>query len=166
MREGIRRLDSSIRYVVFTDADYTYPAKHVSEMIDVLEQDPEVGMVIGKRFYDEQSFPKSWTNPFYVGNRMIALAQHVLNGIKLDDPLSGLRVVRREILDGWTPKSQGFDVEAEMNFHVENKGYKILEIPIGYRERLGQKKLGLRHGFVIFKRIVQESFNIEIGRKD
>ena len=46
---------------------------------------------------------------------MLAIAQTVMNGVKLEDPLSGLRVVRSEILDGWKPKSKGFDVEAEMN---------------------------------------------------
>jgi dolichol-phosphate mannosyltransferase len=166
LREGIRRLDSSVRYVVFTDADHTYPARYVPRMIEILERNPEVGMVIGKRFYDEQSFPRSYTNPFYVGNRLIATAQHVLNGIKLEDPLSGLRVVRHEILKGWNPKSKGFDVEAEMNFHVENKGYRIFEVPVEYRDRLGEKKLGLKHGFPIFMRILIESLNIEVGRKD
>jgi glycosyltransferase involved in cell wall biosynthesis len=166
LHEGIKQLGSCVRYVVFIDADYTYPAKYVPKMIEVLEQHPEVGMVIGKRFYSEQSFPRSYTSPFYVGNRLLAHAQHVFNGIKLEDPLSGLRVVRCGILRGWNPKSKGFDVEAEMNFHVENKGFKIVEIPIEYRDRLGKKKLGLRHGFTIFLRILLESFNIDIGRRD
>ncbi len=166
LRTGINLLDSSVRYVVFIDADFTYPARHVPEMIEVLDTNPDVGMVLGKRFYDQQSFPKSRTSPFYVGNRLLATAQHMLNGIKLEDPLSGLRVVRYEILKGWNPKSKGFDVEAEMNFHVENKGYEIVEIPIEYRDRLGEKKLGLKHGFPIFMRILMESLSNEVGRRD
>jgi hypothetical protein len=65
-----------------------------------------------------------------------------------------------EILKIWKPKSKGFDVEAEMNFHVKRKGYQIVEIPIVYRQRLGEKKLKLRHGFVILKRILAESLLI------
>jgi hypothetical protein len=82
----------------------------------------------------------------------------LFNGIKLNDPLSGLRVVRAEVLKGWKSKSRGFDIEAEMNYHVERMGYRIVEIPIRYRPRLGEKKLKLRHGFAILKRIVSESF--------
>ena len=101
-------------FVVFTDADYTYPAEYVPKMIEILEQNPKVGMVIGNRFKGEL-IDKSVTNPFYVGNKLLAFAQQMMNGVKLDDPLSGLRVVRSEALDGWKPKSKGFDVEAELN---------------------------------------------------
>ena len=84
----------------------------------------------------------------------------MLNGIKLNDPLSGLRVVRADVLRGWKPKSKGFDVEAEINFLVEREGYRIVEIPIDYRSRLGEKKLKVRDGFGILKRIVSESLTM------
>jgi hypothetical protein len=92
-----------------------------------------------------------------MGNRLLAFAQYVVNGVKLQDPLSGLRVVRREILQSWKPRSKGFDVEAEMNSHIERKKYRIIEIPIRYRPRLGEKKLKLRHGLTILKRILAEN---------
>lgn len=158
--QGIRQLSPDMRYVVFTDADFTYPAEYVSKMVEILEHNRDVGMVIGDRFSSEQDFGNSAANPFYVGNRLIAFAQHVLNGIKLNDPLSGLRVVRTSVLRNWKPKSKGFDVEAEINFVVERAGYRIVEIPINYRRRLGEKKLKLRHGFEILKRIVAESFTV------
>jgi dolichol-phosphate mannosyltransferase len=158
--QGLQQLSPHVRYVVFTDADFTYPAEYVPKMIEVLEQEPDVGMVIGDRFSGQLNVQKSWMNPFYLGNRLIAFAQHTLNGIKLSDPLSGLRVVRANVLRGWKPKSRGFDVEAEINFLVEREGYRIVEIPIDYRSRLGEKKLKLRHGFSILKRIVAESLTI------
>src|SRR3972149_1637634 len=105
MFQGIRKLHPSTRFVVFTDADYTYPAEYIPKMVEILEQEPDVGMVIGDRFNGELNLEKSLTNPFYFGNRMIALAQHVLNGIKLNDPLSGLRAVRADVLRNWKPKS-------------------------------------------------------------
>jgi len=160
MHQGIKQLHSSSRYVVFTDADFTYPAEYVPKMIEVLDQEPDVGMVIGDRFNGETNTQKSWTNPFYIGNRLIALAQATFNGIKLSDPLSGLRVVRTDLLRDWNPKSQGFDVEAEINFVVERSGYRIVEVPIDYRVRLGEKKLKLRHGLGILKRIISESFTV------
>jgi glycosyltransferase involved in cell wall biosynthesis len=164
--QGIKRLDSDARFVVFTDADFTYPAEYIPKMIEVLEQNPDVGMVIGNRFDGEYNHSKSIINPFYVGNILLAFAQHVVNGVKLGDPLSGLRVVKWEILESWKPKSKGFDVEAEMNYRVERKGYQIVEIPIEYRLRLGEKKLKLRHGFVILKRIMMGSFSDLIRRRE
>jgi dolichol-phosphate mannosyltransferase len=155
--QGFSRLSSKVRYVVFTDADFTYPAEYIPQMVEVLEQNPDVGMVIGNRFDGEYNQKKSATNPFYIGNRMLAFAQHVINGVKLGDPLSGLRIVRSEIIRDWKPRSKGFDVEAEMNAHVEREDYEIVEIPIEYRRRLGKKKLKLRHGLGIMKRILAES---------
>jgi glycosyltransferase involved in cell wall biosynthesis len=156
--QGIKRLSSTAQYVVFTDADYTYPAEYVPKMIEILDQNPDVGMVIGNRFNGEHNFNKTVTNLFYIGNRFLAFVQYAINGVKLSDPLSGLRVIRSEIFDYWNPKSRGFDVEAEMNAVVGRQGYRIVEIPIGYRSRLGEKKLKLRHGLGILKRILVESF--------
>jgi dolichol-phosphate mannosyltransferase len=160
MFQGLKRLNENARYVVFTDADFTYPAEFIPKMLEIMEQNPAVGMVIGNRFEGEHNSDKSSTNPFYIGNRLLALAQHVLNGVKLGDPLSGLRVVRTELFKSWKPKSKGFDVEAEINFLVEREGYQIVEIPIDYRNRLGEKKLKLRHGFGIMKRIISESLTM------
>ena len=157
--QGIRQLHPNARYVVFTDADYTYPAEYIPKMVEVLEHYPNVGMVIGDRFNGSQNFGKSSTNIFYIGNRLLAAFQYLLNGVKLNDPLSGLRVVRSELLKGWRPKSKGFDVEAEMNALVDRENYDIIEIPIDYRIRLGEKKLKLRHGIDILRRIITESFS-------
>jgi glycosyltransferase involved in cell wall biosynthesis len=160
MFQGLKRIDSKVRYVVFTDADFTYPAEFIPKMIEILEHNPNVGMVLGNRFNGEHNFDKTASNPFYAGNRLLAFAQYVMNGVKLNDPLSGLRVVRTEVLKDWKLKSKGFDVEAELNSYVGQRGYGIAEISIPYRQRLGEKKLKLRHGLEILKRIMSESFAV------
>jgi dolichol-phosphate mannosyltransferase len=154
--QAIRHVDSDVEYVVFIDADFTYPAEYLPKMMRILEENHEVGMVTGNRFNDsfELSAMKS---PFFVGNRFLAFAQRFLNGVSLKDPLTGLRVVRWRIMKDWMPKSKGFDIEAEINHRVERQGYKVVEIPINYRDRLGEKKLKLRHGFTILRRIISES---------
>jgi len=156
--KAIAHIDPSVDYVVLTDADYTYPAAYVPEMIQILEKAPNVGMVCGNRFngYEEKT---ALSSIFYVGNRFIAFAHNLLNGVSLTDPLTGLRVVRAAILRKWQVQSKGFDVEVELNHHVEREGYGIVEVPINYRERLGQKKLGVKNGAEIFKRIMIEFVN-------
>jgi dolichol-phosphate mannosyltransferase len=119
-----------------------------------MERSSKVGMVLGDRSRGSTNGDKSSKNVFYIGNRLIALVQYFMNGVRLNDPLSGLRVVRAELLRNWRPKSKGFDVEVEMNALVDREGYQIAEVPIDYRPRLGKKKLGPRHGIEIFKRIV------------
>jgi glycosyltransferase involved in cell wall biosynthesis len=154
--KALQHLDSNVKYVILTDADYTYPAGHVPEMIAILEKNPQVGMVCGNRFSGEVEL-KSVRSSFYFGNKLLAFAHNLFNGVSLNDPLTGLRVIRTEILRDWNVKSQGFDIEVELNSLVERKGYKTVEIPIKYRPRIGEKKLKAKHGATILKRILQET---------
>jgi dolichol-phosphate mannosyltransferase len=154
--KAISEIDSTVDYIVITDADYTYPAQYVPEMIAILQKTPEVGMVCGNRLngYEEMS---AKNRVFYLGNRLIAFTHNFLNGIALKDPLTGLRVVRAGILRNWKVKSKGFDIEVELNHYVEREGFSIVEVPIDYRERLGEKKLGVTNAAEIFKRIMLEA---------
>jgi dolichol-phosphate mannosyltransferase len=156
LAKGLEHLDPAIDYVVITDADYTYPAQYVPEMIRILQENPDVGMVCGNRF-NHHLDPKVLPSVFNFGNRLIAFTHNILNGVPLNDPLTGLRVVRSQILRNWKLKSKGFDVEVELNHHIERQEFKIKEVDIIYRKRLGEKKLGLRHSAEIFKRIMLEA---------
>jgi len=154
--KAIKSLRVDPRYVVFIDADFTYPAEYIPRMIRVLEENPDMGMVCGDRF-DKPFSMANVRSAYYIGNRFLAFVHFMVNGVSMRDPLTGLRVVRWEIIRDWRPRSKGFDVEAELNYFVERKGYKIREIPIHYRQRLGEKKLKLRHGFMILRRILAEA---------
>ena len=150
---ALRHVTGDFDYVVLIDADYTYPATYVPRMISILEENPQLGMVCGNRF--NSHFHTEWmSNLFYVGNRLLSLTHNLFNGINMRDPLTGLRVLRWRILKNWNPRSKGFDVEAELNYYVERMGFGIKEIEIEYRPRVGEKKLKLRHGFQILKRMI------------
>jgi len=152
---ALRNSDSDYRYIVLTDADCTYPAEFVPQMVKILDENPDVGMVSGNRF-NSHLHKEAMADANYIGNRLLAIAGSLLNGVTMRDPLTGLRVIRWEILRDWRPKSDGFDIEVEMNRFVRKKGYRIVEIEIPYRNRLGDKKLRLSHGFTILKRIIAE----------
>ena len=154
--KAVEHIDPDVDYVIITDADFTYPAAHVPQMIQILETNSCVGMVCGNRF-NGLAEKRALHSLFYFGNKLLAFTHNLLNGANLEDPLTGLRVVRAQILRDWKVRSQGFDVEVELNQHVERKRYEIVEIPIRYRKRLGEKKLKMAHGATILKRIILES---------
>jgi dolichol-phosphate hexosyltransferase len=157
LSKALTQIKPSIKYVVITDADYTYPAECLPQMINLLEENPSIGMVCGNRFNGNVN-RRALRDLFYVGNRLISYTHNFFNGVQLEDPLTGLRVVRTEILRDWKVKSKGFDIEVELNHLVERKGFGIMETPIQYRVRIGEKKLKARHGATILKRILLESF--------
>jgi glycosyltransferase involved in cell wall biosynthesis len=154
--KAVRYIGSEVDYVVITDADFTYPAGHIPEMMQILENSPQVGMVCGNRFndYAEES---ALHNLFYFGNKLLAFSHSLLNGVTLQDPLTGLRVIRAGILKEWQIKSKGFDIEVEMNSEVAGRGFGIVEVPIKNRKRLGEKKLKVSDGTTILKRMMLES---------
>ncbi len=157
LAKAVECMDFDVEYVVITDADFTYPAERVPEMIEILENYPQVGMVCGNRFCN-QVRGSAFQGRFTFGNKLLSFAHSLLNGIDLQDPLTGLRVIRADILRNWNIKSKGFDIEVELNHQVGKQGFETVEIPIEYRERLGEKKLKMKHGATILKRISYESF--------
>ena len=154
--KALKYINEEVQYVVITDADYTYPAEYLPAMIEILEKNPHVGMVCGNRF-NGQVDAKALRSRFYVGNKLLSFAHTMLNGVTLHDPLTGLLVIRAEILKDFALKSEGFDVEVELNHLVERKRFKTVEVPIQYRQRLGEKKLKMKHGITILKRILLET---------
>ena len=158
LAKAVQCMGADVEYVVITDADFTYPAEHVPEMIQILENNPQVGMVCGNRF-SKQTEGSAFQGRFTFGNKLLAFAHSFLNGIDLQDPLTGLRVIRADILRKWAIKSKGFDIEVELNHQVGKQGFETVEVSIEYRERLGEKKLKMKHGATILKRILFESLN-------
>ena len=157
LAKALENIDTTAKYIILTDADYTYPAEYVPDMIKILDEYPEVGMVCGNRFNGHLE-KEALHRVFHVGNKMIAFTHKILNDVKLKDPLTGLRVIRVDVLRGWQVKSKGFDIEVELNNYVQLKGYIIREILIDYRERVGKKKLKARDGFAILKRILKDAY--------
>lgn len=158
LAKAVQYMSAEVEYVVITDADFTYPAEHVPEMIQILEQMPQVGMVCGNRF-SKQTEGSAFQGRFTFGNKLLSFSHSLLNGVDLQDPLTGLRVIRADILRKWTIKSKGFDIEVELNNQVSKQGFETIEVPIVYRERLGEKKLKMKHGLFILKRILFEGVN-------
>ena len=153
--KALENIGPDVEYVVLTDADYTYPAEYVPSMIEILDKNPRVGMVCGNRF-SEHVDSTTLNGSFCFGNKLLSIAHSLLNGVSMHDPLTGLRVIRAEIFRNIKIKSKGFDIEVELNHRVEREGFGIVEVPIRYRKRLGEKKLRLSHGATIFKRILLE----------
>ena len=154
--QAVMHVNGDFEYVILIDADFSYPAEHLPQMIKILETNSSVGMVCGNRFNNHFHLGEMH-NLLYFGNRLLAFTHNLVNGTQLQDPLTGLRAIRWDAIKNWKPKSESFDIEVELNHYVERQGYGIVEIPIYYRARLGEKKLKPKHGVTILKRILAET---------
>jgi dolichol-phosphate hexosyltransferase len=152
--EYVRDHLNRAEYIGLIDADCTYPSVAMESMRQILRQSPAVGMVVARR--ENIANDGAASKAFAWGNHMLARVHRVVNRIHLDDPLSGLRLVKAEVVRDWNPRARGFDIECELNDYVRNvKGLEISEVPVLYRERVGTKKLRFRHGLTILFRMVR-----------
>jgi glycosyltransferase involved in cell wall biosynthesis len=134
LRTGVE--NSSGGVLVFTDADMTYPAKHVPEMVEKLEEGAD--MVLGDRISQG-----SENIPFFnrFGNRLFSYMVSFIGGSEIKDAQTGLRVLRKEDYEKLDVDAESLEFETKMTVRASKLGYRIEEVPIQYRERVGEAKL-------------------------
>lgn len=135
-------------FALIMDGDYTYPAKHIVDLYDKAREG--YSLVIGWRKYGKGS-----QSPIYkLGNWLLTKTFNILFGTRLHDVLSGMYLLRSEVLRELSYEMSGFSIESEIVAHVASTSGDVSELPIEYRKRIGKKKLGVFHGLSIYKSIV------------
>lgn len=139
--------------VITLDCDDTYPAEDIPKFVKLINDGYDV--VSGSRLSRNTENMKT-LNRF--GNKIFAVITSLLYGIRVTDVTTGMRAYRKEVVRSinWT---ENVGLSAELLFRPATRGYKIIEIPISYRERIGETKLNpLTGGLGIFKSILKYRF--------
>lgn len=143
---------------VMVDGDDTYDISKVNDMIDIIIGN-DADMVVGNRLqtYTTQAFRPLHT----FGNKLVRFLINKLFKSKLQDIMSGFRVMNRAIVKNINIMSSGFEVETEMSIKALKYGYVIKGMDINYSERpagsisklntLKDGLLVLKTVFIIFK---------------
>ena len=135
--------------IIFIDADGTYPAGHIPEIVRLLSN--------GYRYVRCTRSEGRVRIPTInrVGNFLLDTAIALFSGIGSKDFLTGLYGLKKQDLIDMGIVSQGFDVEAEIAVKAGAMGLRPAEISSVYRERIGQVKLqSLPDGFRIGLRVL------------
>ncbi len=146
------KIDADIYLMV--DGDDTYDLSRVAELIDLVRRD-EADMVVGTRLkaYSARSF-----RPFHsFGNKLVRGLVNRLFGARLQDIMSGLRIMNRTFVKNINLSATGFEVETELTIKALKYNFVIKEEDIRYRERPpgSVSKLNtLNDGFLVLKTIV------------
>ncbi len=143
-------LSATKEIIITLDCDDTYPAEQIPKFVELIREGYDV--VSGSRLSENaNNMPPINT----LGNKMFALITSVLYGIRVTDVTTGMRAYRREVIHSidWT---ENVGLSAELLFRPALKKYRIIEIPIDYRERLGDTKLNpFTGGLGILKSILK-----------
>ena len=152
LRTGIKHSKGEI--IIFTDADYTYPASAFPEMIQKLKEGAD--LVLGNRFKSNMTMPA--LNK--LGNTIFSLIATYITCVNINDGQTGLRAFRRDMFDDLDVNAKNLEYETKMTVKAAKLGYKIDEVPIEYRPRIGQSKLSpFKDGLKMLSSLVSIAFS-------
>ena len=157
----VRRMFSDIDADVYlmTDGDMTYDLASAPKLIDVLIKGQN-DMVVGvRKEQEENAYPMFHR----FGNFFFTMLVRILFGIEQTDMLSGLRVFSKRFVKTFTARSNGFEIETELNiFTVMNRlpyaevETKYFARPEGSFRKLSTVKDGFKVLFMIFRLFKEE----------
>ena len=124
--------------VATLDADLTYPADRIPEFARLVASG-EADFVNGDRLSGMAE--GTMTGMHRVGNAILNATFRVLFRHPIRDSQSGMWVFRRQILESLRVDSGGMAFSEELKLEAIRRGFKFREVPIAYRERVGEKKI-------------------------
>jgi glycosyltransferase involved in cell wall biosynthesis len=125
------------RFVVWTDADMTYPNERIPELVRRLVDDPGVDQVVGART-SEQGTHKALRVPAKWVIRKVA---ETLSASKIPDLNSGLRAFRRDVsLPYLRLLPPGFSCVTTITMSFLSNQHPVEYLPIDYAKRAGTSK--------------------------
>jgi len=143
-------------YYVMIDGDFTYPAKHLPEIIRSLDNGADV--VIG---YRNKRAKSSMSRMNIIGNWGLSILSSILYGVYVRDVCSGMWGFRRDVLSRYKLTSNGFTLEADLFANTVKGKYKLAQIHREYRARLDDSvaKLSIKDGFKISSFLIKKIFS-------
>ncbi|MFT5884044.1 MAG: glycosyltransferase involved in cell wall biosynthesis [Arcticibacterium sp.] len=137
--KGIEALEGKdVAIVVFLDADYSdYPAELTDVIAPILKEDYD--MVIGSRDLGQKE-AGSMTPQQIFGNWLATRLIKLFFGVTYTD-LGPFRAIRYQKLIDLQMEDQTYGWTVEMQLKAAKQKYKVTEVPVNYRVRIGQSKV-------------------------
>ncbi len=132
VRQMTRDIDAD--YFIMVDGDDTYPAEAAPELLLPLINN-EADMTVGDRL-SNGSYGKENDRAFHgFGNNLVRALIKWIYGFDFSDVMTGYRAYNKVFAKTLPITSRGFEIETEVSIHAVDKGWRIVEIPIDYRDR-------------------------------
>lgn len=132
VRQMFREIDAD--YYIMVDGDDTYPAEAAPALLEPLMNDT-ADMTVGDRL-SNGTYGEENDRAFHgFGNDLVRWLIKVIYGYAFDDVMTGYRAFNRIFVKTMPVLSEGFQIETEISIHAVDKRFRIIDVPIDYRDR-------------------------------
>lgn len=132
VRQMFRDIDADCYLMV--DGDDTYPADAARALCEPIlsgHADMTVGDRLSNGTYAEEN-----RRAFHgFGNDLVRAMIKWIYGYAFDDVMTGYRAFSRTFVKTFPVLSDGFQIETELSIHAVDRRWRILDVPIVYRDR-------------------------------
>jgi glycosyltransferase involved in cell wall biosynthesis len=132
VRRAFKDIDADI--YVLSDADFTYPANRVHDLIKPISE-KQADMAVGDRQSGGHYKNENKRNFHTFGNDLVKVLVNKLFRSNLRDIMSGYRAYSRLFVKNYPVMVEGFQIETDMTLHALDKRFRIVEIPVEYKDR-------------------------------
>lgn len=132
VRQMFRDVEADCYLMV--DGDDTYPAEAARGLCQpILEGDAD--MTVGDRL-SNGSYAEENKRAFHgFGNDLVRFMIKAIYGYGFEDVMTGYRAFSRTFVKTFPVLSDGFQIETELSIHAVDRRWRILDVPIEYRDR-------------------------------
>lgn len=131
IRTMFREINADCYLII--DGDDTYPKENAREMCNLILT-KKADMVIGDRLSGTY-FIENKRLFHNCGNKIVRFLINKIFNSNIKDVMTGYRAFSYDFVKSFPVLSKGFEIETEMTIHAIDKNFKIIEIPIIYRNR-------------------------------
>jgi glycosyltransferase involved in cell wall biosynthesis len=134
MSTGVKNAKSNI--ICFLDGDGTYPPRFIPKMLELLKK---CDVVVASRLLRKEGANGS-INTFVHFRLFPFIFKKYLKKFKTSEPITGMRLMRKETWNKLNLESCDFMIETEMEVKMAKNKMKVIEIPIPCIKRIGRSK--------------------------
>jgi dolichol-phosphate mannosyltransferase len=129
-------LERDYEFILEMDADGSHDAKHLPEFLAAIE---DADLVLGSRYLKGRVTVVNWPMSRLLLSYFANIYARVVTGHRLYDATGGFKCFRRRVLEAIdldAVHSNGYSFQIEMSFRAWRKGFRIVEIPIVFVDRV------------------------------
>lgn len=129
-------LERDYEFIFEMDADGSHDAKHLPEFLAAIQ---DVDLVLGSRYLKGRVTVVNWPMSRLLLSYCANIYARVVTGHRLYDATGGFKCFRRRVLEAIDldeVHSNGYSFQIEMSFRAWRKGFRIVEIPIVFVDRV------------------------------